>query len=141
MDMAEDFCKSSFDAVNICNLLPPKQEVINYPYDFTMNHHNNNKPTSVKEEPMKSEKLTENFTFTAHNMVKDGPLPFEENTFDYVQQAQSVLVYNHSDWKRVLLDIKRVTKPGGYVQLFEIDLYPHPLGKIGGLWRDQRRCG
>lgn len=131
--MAEDFRKSVFDSIDICNLVPPKQEAENSSYHFSPSKEKVTEP-SVKS---KSEKLKENFIFTEHNMIKDGPLPFADNSFDYTQQSQVLLVYNRENWKKKLLDLKRVTKPGGIIRLLEVDLYPQKLGEKGGLWRDQ----
>lgn len=130
--MAEDFRKSVFDSIDICNLIP-KREAEEKSYHFSPNKAKVTDP-SVKS---KSENLKENFTFTQHNMVKDGLLPFPDDTFDYTQQSQVLLVYNRENWKKKLLDLKRVTKPGGYIRLLEVDLYPQKLGELGGLWRDR----
>ncbi|GAA5812964.1 hypothetical protein MFLAVUS_006426 [Mucor flavus] len=133
LDMAEDFRKSVFDSIDICNLVTSKQEAENNPYHFPSSKAKVTE-LSVKS---KSEKLKDNFTFTEHNMIKDGPLPFADNSFDYTQQSQVLLVYNRENWKKKLLDLKRVTKPGGIIRLLEVDLYPQKLGEKGGLWRDQ----
>jgi len=81
---------------------------------------------------------SDNFNFTCHN-VTEAPLPFEPDTFDYVQQAMAAISYKMEDWPLVLQDMKRVTKPGGYIQLIEPDMYTHQLGPEGGLWRDQSK--
>jgi ubiquinone/menaquinone biosynthesis C-methylase UbiE len=53
--------------------------------------------------------------------VTDG-LPFQDNTFDFVHLRLFVLAFNETQWDETLKEIYRVTKPGGYVQLMEVDL-------------------
>lgn len=81
---------------------------------------------------------SDNFNLTCHN-VTEAPLPFEPDTFDYVQQSMAAISYKMEDWPLLLQDMKRVTKPGGYIQLIEPDMYTHQLGPEGGLWRDQSK--
>ncbi|KAI7866560.1 uncharacterized protein EV154DRAFT_154289 [Mucor mucedo] len=126
MDMAQDFHKSTFDSIDICNLMARKQEM------DTIYHE------EVKlSPPVGPQKLLDNFTFTPYNVVKEHRIPYPDDTFDYTQQSLVTLAYAKEDWKTVMLDLKRVTKPGGYIQLLEIDLCPQPLGDASGLWRDQ----
>lgn len=127
MDMAQDFCKSTFDSIDICNLIPQPQKI------DTSDHQEANLP------PVGPQKMLDNFTFTPYNVVKGGRMPFPDNTFDYTQQSLVTLAYCKEDWKTVMLDLKRVTKPGGYIQLLEIDLCPQPLGQASELWRDQSK--
>lgn len=142
--MAQDFYKSCFDAVNICNLLPLEQQ--QYQQDDNYISKNTTTPQLldvVQEEGSQQSEHQEqqdNFRFTCHNVCKDGPIPFPDDTFDYVQQTLTTLAYKEKDWKYVLQELKRVTKPGGYIQLLEVDLYPQPLEEQGGLWRDQSKA-
>lgn len=136
--MAQDFSKSTFETINVCNLLPLSirqqfnmqdegGECENYSPSFKPPHRTNNS------------KKQQNLSFTLHNVAKDGPIPYRDHTFDFVQQALATLAYRTNEWKSVLSEIKRVTKPGGYIQLIEVDFYIQPLGEGGGgLWRDQR---
>ncbi|KAI8973481.1 S-adenosyl-L-methionine-dependent methyltransferase [Mycotypha africana] len=48
-------------------------------------------------------------------------LPFEDNTFDFVHIRLFLLAFNREQWVACLQEIRRVTKPGGYVQLMEDD--------------------
>lgn len=127
MDMAQDFSRSTFDSIDICNLIPLQQPMDTIEEQVKL-------PLSLEPQ-----KLLDNLTFTPHNVVKDGPIPFPDNTFDYTQQSCITLAYCREDWKTVLLDLERVTKPGGYIQLLEIDLCPQPLGQASELWRDQSK--
>lgn len=128
MDMAQDFGKSTFDSIDICNLINRKKEMNKVYHD------------EIKSSPsVGPQKLLDNFTFTPYNVVKEHRIPYPDNTFDYTQQSLVTLAYAKEDWKAVTLDLKRVTKPGGYIQLLEIDLWPQPLGKASELWREQSK--
>ncbi|KAF9993357.1 hypothetical protein BGZ80_002483, partial [Entomortierella chlamydospora] len=48
-------------------------------------------------------------------------LPFPDNTFDYVYQRLLVAGLTPDDWVKVIAEIERVTKPGGYIELVEAD--------------------
>ncbi|KAG0173245.1 hypothetical protein DFQ28_010262 [Apophysomyces sp. BC1034] len=63
--------------------------------------------------------------------VKEQPLPFPDNSFDLIIQRLVTASYTLSDWKRVLKELMRVLKPGGYIQLVEIDYLSHQLGPKG----------
>ncbi|KAI8380137.1 hypothetical protein BD560DRAFT_388680 [Blakeslea trispora] len=119
IDMAEDFCNSTFDAVDICNLIPQYQD----------SDKQSQYIGGLEQEPS-------NLRFTLHNILIDS-LPFESDTFDYVQQSITALTYKVEDWPNVLRELKRVTKPGGYIQLIENEIHPYCLGPIGESWRDQ----
>lgn len=134
MDMAEDFCKSRFDAIDICNLLPTP----------TCSYHTDSNPiknkASINETRSslfheEQEQERNNFQFTIHNVL-EGPIPFESNTFDYVEQYMVSLAYKTDDWTTVLQEIHRVTKPGGYIQLIEPELYVRQLGPYGEQWQE-----
>ncbi|KAI8053161.1 uncharacterized protein B0P05DRAFT_561826 [Gilbertella persicaria] len=124
IDMAEDFCNSTFDALDVCNLLPSSKTS---PKNDTRSEYVHVTPPPERES---------NLRFTLHNIL-EGPLPFESETFEYVQQSITILAYKIEDWPVVLNELKRVTKPGGYIQLIETELYPHQLGPKGESWRDQ----
>jgi ubiquinone/menaquinone biosynthesis C-methylase UbiE len=53
--------------------------------------------------------------------VTDG-LPFEDDTFDFVHLRLFVLAFNEMQWDKSLKEIYRVIKPGGYIQLMEVNL-------------------
>lgn len=135
IDMAQDFSKSTFDAINVCNLLPPSIRQQFNMQDEGGEHSSTFKPPHRNDN--NSKKQQQNLSFTMHNVAKDGPMPYNDNTFDFTQQALATLAYKTDEWKSVLSEMKRVTKPGGYIQLIEVDFYIQPLGEGGGLWRDQ----
>jgi SAM-dependent methyltransferase len=148
LDMAQDFCKSTFDSIDICNLLPYQPNIFNTTAttiiqqggaESAEHQFHRLSRTQSKQQEVEESQQNNNFRFTCHNVVKDGPIPFESDTFDYVQQTLTTLAYKKEDWTNVLQELKRVTKPGGYIQLIEVDLYTQPLGEQGGLWRDQSK--
>ncbi|CEG67564.1 hypothetical protein RMATCC62417_03974 [Rhizopus microsporus] len=49
-------------------------------------------------------------------------LPFEDNTFDFVQMRLFLLAFNRQQWLDALKEVHRVLKPGGFIQLAEPQL-------------------
>ncbi|KAL1922815.1 uncharacterized protein VTP21DRAFT_9191 [Calcarisporiella thermophila] len=49
-------------------------------------------------------------------------LPFADDTFDFVYQRGMGLAYTTEQWARIMHELQRVTKPGGYVELVEPDM-------------------
>ncbi|CEG75936.1 hypothetical protein RMATCC62417_10907 [Rhizopus microsporus] len=58
-------------------------------------------------------------TFTLGNVVKG--LPYEDNTFDFVRMRFFVLALREEEWPAAISKIIRVTKPGGMIQMSEIE--------------------
>ncbi|RUO96013.1 hypothetical protein BC936DRAFT_142789 [Jimgerdemannia flammicorona] len=46
-------------------------------------------------------------------------LPFPDNHFDFVYQAMSMASFREREWPSVIRELVRVTKPGGWVELFD----------------------
>ncbi|RUS27273.1 hypothetical protein BC938DRAFT_483491 [Jimgerdemannia flammicorona] len=44
-------------------------------------------------------------------------LPFKDNTFDYVHSRGMYSYFSIVEWQQVVEELRRVTKPGGYVEL------------------------
>lgn len=82
---------------------------------------------------VKHRKLLPNLDFYQVNVI-DAKLPFEDNRFDFVMQRLVTASFTVSDWKNVLTELVRVTKPGGYIQLLEIDYNTFNLGPNGRKW-------
>ncbi|RCH80544.1 hypothetical protein CU098_006693 [Rhizopus stolonifer] len=87
----------------------------------------------INGSPPISRKLLQNLEFYEANVV-NAKLPFEDNHFDFVQQRLVTSSFTISDWKCAIQELVRVTKPGGYIQLLEIDHYTFNLGPLGKLW-------
>ncbi|KAG0197243.1 hypothetical protein BGX28_009256, partial [Mortierella sp. GBA30] len=62
-----------------------------------------------------------NCHFLQHNILD--PLPFQDNTFDFVYQRLLIAGLRPQDWIWVLSELERVTKPGGWIELVEVDGY------------------
>lgn len=86
---------------------------------------------------VKHRKLLPNLDFYQVNVI-DAKLPFEDNQFDFVMQRLVTASFTVSDWKNVLAELVRVTKPGGYIQLLEIDYNTFNLGPNGRKWETTR---
>ncbi|OZJ03741.1 hypothetical protein BZG36_03081 [Bifiguratus adelaidae] len=69
-----------------------------------------------------------NCEFKEVNALKG--LPFPDNHFDFVYERYLELGYTTENWRFVLGEIKRVTKPGGWVQLVEMDGRPRSAGPL-----------
>ncbi|KAI8812733.1 S-adenosyl-L-methionine-dependent methyltransferase [Cladochytrium replicatum] len=67
-------------------------------------------------------RLGANIRFTQGNVLVG--LPFESNTFDYVHQQGLISGIPESKWPVVIAELTRVLKPGGYLDLVEMDPLP-----------------
>ncbi|KAI8339808.1 hypothetical protein EDC96DRAFT_423032, partial [Choanephora cucurbitarum] len=119
--MAEDFCNSTFDAADVCNLVPRYQH--------------SDRQTQSSDPPQQG---PDNLKFSLHNILTE-PLPYVSNTFDYVQQSITALAYRAEDWPNIVKELSRVTKPGGYIQLIEIEMYPYCSGPLGESWWNESK--
>ncbi|KAI9281021.1 hypothetical protein BY458DRAFT_499343 [Sporodiniella umbellata] len=91
--------------------------------------------TVLEEESLGQERptkrtLLKNLDFYRHNAVEER-LPFADNQFDFVKQRLSVASLTLESWQHVLIDLLRVTKPGGWIGLMEVDFYTTNLGPVG----------
>lgn len=86
---------------------------------------------------IKHRKLLPNLDFYQVNVI-DVKLPFEDNHFDFVMQRLVTASFTLSDWKNVISELVRVTKPGGFIQLLEIDYNTFNLGPNGRNWESTR---
>ncbi|KAG1425587.1 hypothetical protein G6F58_001853 [Rhizopus delemar] len=59
------------------------------------------------------------FTFNFGNVIQG--LPYEDNTFDFVQMRLFTAALRKEEWPIALKEIIRLTKPGGMIQLMEPD--------------------
>ncbi|KAJ3004120.1 UNVERIFIED_CONTAM: hypothetical protein HDU68_005296 [Siphonaria sp. JEL0065] len=55
-------------------------------------------------------------------------LPYEDNAFDYVHQRLLILGVPIDKWTHVMKEIIRVTKPGGWIELTEVDMEVYDAG-------------
>lgn len=63
--------------------------------------------------------IPSNCRFIQHNILQ--PLPFPDNTFDFVYQRLLVAGLTPEEWIRVVKELERVTRPGGWIELVEVD--------------------
>ncbi|KAL9543450.1 hypothetical protein MBANPS3_008109 [Mucor bainieri] len=84
-------------------------------------------------ETPKKRTLLHNLDFYQANVL-NAKLPFADNHFDFVKQRLATASFTLADWKRVMTELVRVTKPGGYIELLEIDYNTHNLGPNGRKW-------
>ncbi|CAG8623217.1 12852_t:CDS:2 [Ambispora leptoticha] len=57
-------------------------------------------------------------------------LPFENNYFDYVRISNMSMCFPENEWGKLLNEMARVLKPGGYVEIEEPDLELYNRGPI-----------
>lgn len=57
------------------------------------------------------------FTFNIGNVLTG--LPYNENTFDFVQIRLLVFALREQEWPVAIQEVLRVTKPGGILQILE----------------------
>jgi ubiquinone/menaquinone biosynthesis C-methylase UbiE len=69
-----------------------------------------------------------NASFVQYNVLNK--IPFPNNTFDYVHQSLLSSSFTTSQWKEVIKEIVRVTKPGGWIEFLEYDYIVHNKGPI-----------
>src|SRR6184192_696548 len=65
-------------------------------------------------------------------------LPFEDGEFEYVRVSLLGAAIRKDDWPRVITELKRVTKPGGWIEQVEMDLLPKEIGPIQARFIDNR---
>lgn len=81
-------------------------------------------------------RLPDNYAFVQGNVLTG--LPFADATFDYTHMRFLGLAIPIAKWPSLVQDMKRVTLPGGWVEIFEFDI-PDGGGpafvKMQGYWR------
>ncbi|ORX46727.1 S-adenosyl-L-methionine-dependent methyltransferase, partial [Hesseltinella vesiculosa] len=63
-----------------------------------------------------------NTHFLHHDVFSGGTLPFENDQFDYVFMRQMLLSMSDKQLNPLLSDIVRVLKPGGYLEIVDVEL-------------------
>ncbi|RUP48253.1 S-adenosyl-L-methionine-dependent methyltransferase [Jimgerdemannia flammicorona] len=61
--------------------------------------------------------------------VNDG-LPFADNSFDFVYMRYLITSLTAEEWVKAILELIRVLKPGGYIELWENDVQAHSTGPL-----------
>ncbi|CAB4430165.1 unnamed protein product [Rhizophagus irregularis] len=73
-----------------------------------------------------TDNLPGNVQFFIVNVLYD--LPFETFTFDFVHQRLLVRDFNTKQWKNIIGELARVTRPYGFIEIMEMDLAPYCQG-------------
>jgi len=68
----------------------------------------------------------DNYAFIEGDITKG--LPFTDNTFDFVHMRLVVLALPSNAWAPAIQEIKRVTKPGGWIELVDTSVTPRAPG-------------
>ncbi|KAI8378971.1 S-adenosyl-L-methionine-dependent methyltransferase [Blakeslea trispora] len=66
-------------------------------------------------------------TFFTQCDVLNG-LPYPDECFDYIHMRHVYTCFSNQEWELVMNEIKRLLKPGGYVEFREIDPILHNIG-------------
>ncbi|RGB30522.1 S-adenosyl-L-methionine-dependent methyltransferase [Rhizophagus diaphanus] len=79
-----------------------------------------------------------NLTFHTANVLEG--LPFTDNTFDFVYMRFLMTAFTEDDWQnKVIKELIRVCKPGGWIEIMEGDLVFNPEGPAGKRLMDAYR--
>jgi len=76
----------------------------------------------------------QNCNFTVANTLEG--LPFEDDYFDFVYQRKMSTSFSSNDYHTSVNELKRVTKPGGYIELVEYDSVFKQRGPTWALVQD-----
>ncbi|KAI8641289.1 S-adenosyl-L-methionine-dependent methyltransferase [Parasitella parasitica] len=66
-------------------------------------------------------------TFFSQHDILEG-LPYPDDYFEYIHMRQVYSCFSEQDWVTIMKEVKRLLKPGGYVELQDIDPM---LGNMG----------
>lgn len=81
-----------------------------------------------------------NAYFKVHKCRKE-PLCFPDDTFDYIHMRMLLCRFTHPEWIRLLKEIIRVLKPGGYLEIVDLDYTVKRAGSRGNdLINHQSKC-
>lgn len=69
-----------------------------------------------------------NLQYTQTNLSESWPM--NDNSVDFIFQRNMCLNIQKDEWPKVLGEMFRVLKPGGYIELLEPDLWHHNLGPV-----------
>jgi SAM-dependent methyltransferase len=105
-DMAHDFPHATIHGVDIVSTFPTTA------------------PSSISPKPGSAHAPPSNVHFHEQNVLHPDGLPFADGTFDLVYQRFMHSSYMYKDWDMVVGELVRVTKEGGWVEMFEFE-YEH----------------
>nr|CAG8553010.1 9364_t:CDS:2 [Entrophospora candida] len=102
LEMAEEYPNANFVGIDISPIFP--------------NEYDSNKPTNV--------------AFLKFDALSESGLPFPDDTFDFVYQKFMGLFINENKWMKHIEELIRITKPGGWIEIMDIDPFPYDAGPI-----------
>ncbi|CAJ0868002.1 9730_t:CDS:2 [Entrophospora sp. SA101] len=102
LEMAEEYPNANFVGIDISPIFP--------------NEYDSNKPTNV--------------AFLKFDALSESGLPFPDDTFDFVYQKFMGLFINEKKWMKHIEELIRITKPGGWIEIMDIDPFPYDAGPI-----------
>ncbi|CAG8514921.1 5968_t:CDS:2 [Ambispora gerdemannii] len=91
------------------------------------NHYPRSLFTGIDKQPLQDCTLPPNAIFSHANLL-DG-ITFPKDTFSYVHSRFWVAYLNNEEWKLLVGEIIRVTRPGGYIEIIELDVMTKDAGK------------
>ncbi|KAI8052979.1 S-adenosyl-L-methionine-dependent methyltransferase [Syncephalis plumigaleata] len=62
-----------------------------------------------------------NAEFVIGDILSPGGLPFKNDQFDYIQMRHMRYFIPDESWPRVMVELYRICKPGGHIELLEVD--------------------
>ncbi|KAI8808771.1 S-adenosyl-L-methionine-dependent methyltransferase [Cladochytrium replicatum] len=68
-------------------------------------------------------------------------LPYDDNTFDYVHQQMLIIAIPEQQWPAAIAELCRVLKPGGVLDLVELDPMPQHHGTPAKIQNDRNDLG
>lgn len=92
----------------------------------------------LEEMPSPGMERPANYLFKQASILN--PLPFTDNTFDFVHQRLMLMSIPSFKWPDVLREIVRVTKPGGWIELVEVGCTIFPRGPATHQWYEWIRA-
>ncbi|KAI8979564.1 S-adenosyl-L-methionine-dependent methyltransferase, partial [Mycotypha africana] len=69
-----------------------------------------------------------NTNFLQWDILNSKGVPFPNEYFDYIFMRQVYTCFSAEDWKTVMMEVKRLLKPGGYVEFRDLDPIIHNQG-------------
>ncbi|CAJ0635076.1 15873_t:CDS:2, partial [Entrophospora sp. SA101] len=110
LEMAEEYPNANFVGIDISPIFP--------------NEYDSNKPTNV--------------AFLKFDALSESGLPFPDDTFDFVYQKFMGLFINEKKWMKHIEELIRITKPGGWIEIMDIDPFPYDAGPILNCFLESR---
>ncbi|CAH1755957.1 14493_t:CDS:10 [Entrophospora sp. SA101] len=110
LEMAEEYPNANFVGIDISPVFP--------------NDYDSNKPTNV--------------AFLKFDALSENGLPFPDDTFDFVYQKFMVFFIPENKRMKHIEELIRITKPGGWIELMDVDPLPYDTGPISTFFLQSR---